>query len=102
MVAGGWITMSRNVPTGLATDLKACNAYKNGKAAAAKIRCPHQVILAGKDRMTPRKAGMQLVEHLSNPELTIIENSGHMLPLETPNQCRSLLRDFIFANNPAS
>ena len=102
MVAGGWITMGRNVPAGLATDLKACNAYKNGKAAAAKIHCPQQVILAGKDRMTPRKAGMHLVEHLPSPELTIIENSGHMVPLEVPNECRLLLRNFIFANNPAT
>ncbi len=102
MAAGGRFTMGRNVPTGLATDLRACDAYKNGKDAAAKISCPQQVILAGNDRMTPRKAGMQLVEHLSSPELTIIENSGHMIPLEAPNECRSLLRDFIFANNPAS
>lgn len=102
MAAGGWKTMYGNAPAGLATDLKACDAYKNGEEAAAKISCPHQVILAGKDRMTPRKAGMKLVEHLSNPEFHLIENSGHMIPLEAPNECRSLLRDFIFANNPAS
>ena len=63
---------------------------------------PRQVILAGKDRMAPRKAGMQLVEALRDPELHIIQNSGHMLPLEAPDECRSLLRDFIFANNPAT
>jgi len=102
MTAGGWKTMHRNAPNGLATDLKACDAYKNGEEAVAKITCPHQVILAGKDRMTPRKAGLKLVEHLANPEFHLIENSGHMIPLEAPNECRSLLRNFIFANNPAS
>jgi len=102
MVGGGWKIMGRNVPTALATDLRACDNYKNGKAAATSIACPRQVILGGKDRMAPRKAGMQLVEHLRQPELHIIENSGHMLPLEAPDECRSLLRDFIFANNPAS
>jgi len=102
MVGGGWKIMGRNVPTALATDLKACDAYKNGKAAAMSIACPRQVILAGKDRMAPRKAGMQLVEHLRKPQLHVIENSGHMLPLEAPDECRLLLRDFIFANNPAS
>lgn len=100
MIAGGWKTMGRNVPAGLVADLKACDAYKNGKEAAAKISCPHQVILAGKDRMAPRKAGMQLVEHLTNPELHIVQESGHMLPQEAPNECRSLLRNFVFANNP--
>jgi len=102
MAVGGWKTMQRNAPTGLATDLDACDAYKNGEVAAAKIACPHQVILASADRMTPRRAGMKLVEHLAAPEFHLVENSGHMLPLEAPDQCRSLIRDFIFANNPAT
>ncbi len=101
MIGGGRKIMGRNVPDELATDLKACNAYANGKIAAAAIDCPRQVILAGKDRMAPRKAGMELVEHLNGPELTIIDESGHMVPLEAPNRCRQLLRDFIFSNNPA-
>jgi pimeloyl-ACP methyl ester carboxylesterase len=101
MVGGGWKIMARNAPDALAADLKACDAYKNGKIAAAAIDRPQQVILAGKDRMAPHKAGMQLVENLANPELHIIQKSGHMLPLEAPDECRLLLRDFIFANNPA-
>ena len=75
-------------PAGLATDLKACDAYKNGESAAAKIACPHQVILASGDRMTPRTAGMKLVEHLAAPEFHLIKNSGHMIPLEVPDECR--------------
>lgn len=102
MVAGGAKVMRGNVPTELATDLRACNAYANGRKAAAGIAAPTQVILAGKDRMAPRKAGLELVEHLHDPEVTIIENSGHMLPQEVPDECRSLLRDFIFKHNPAS
>jgi len=101
MVAGGRKVMRGNVPNELATDLKACNAYQNGKQAAAAIDCPRQVILAGKDRMAPRKAGMELVEHLNEPDLHIIEESGHMVPQEAPDQCRRLLRDFIFSHNPA-
>ena len=102
MVAGGRKVMRGNVPTELAADLKACNAYKNGKEAAARISGPIQVILAGKDRMAPRKAGMELVSHLASPEVHIIRQSGHMIPLEAPNECRSLLKEFIFSNNPAS
>jgi pimeloyl-ACP methyl ester carboxylesterase len=93
--------MVRNVPAGLATDLRACNAYQNGRAAAANIAVPTQVILAGKDRMAPRKAGMELVRHLQEPEVHVIPGSGHMLPIEVPDACRRLLRDFIFAQNPA-
>jgi pimeloyl-ACP methyl ester carboxylesterase len=52
--------------------------------------------------MAPRKAGLELVEHLRDPQVTVIENSGHMLPLEAPDQCRSLLKTFIFEHNPAA
>jgi pimeloyl-ACP methyl ester carboxylesterase len=105
MVAGGTKVMRGNVPDALAADLRACDAYTNGEKAAAAIRGPRQVILAGKDRMAPRKAGMALVKGLTSdndkPEFHIIEHSGHMIPQEAPNKCRSLLKNFIFANNPA-
>ena len=102
MLAGGKKVMRGNAPTELATDLQACNDYQNGKTAAAAIDCPVQVILAGKDRMAPRKAGMELVDHLNNPELHIIAESGHMIPQEAPDESRRLLKDFIFSNNPSS
>jgi len=102
MLAGGRKVMLGNVPGALTTDLKACDAYKNGKVAATGITCPVQVILAGQDRMAPRKATAELVEHLHDPEVHLIADSGHMLPLEVPNDCRKLLSSFIFSNNPSS
>ncbi len=101
MLTGGAKVMRRNVPDALAIDLKACNEYQNGKAAAMKITCPTQVILGANDKMAPRKAGLQLIEHLNGPESHIIPNCGHMVPQEAPDVSRQLLRDFIFANNPA-
>ena len=101
MVAGGRKVMRGNVPLELATDLRACDAYKNGKTAAAKLGGPIQVIIAGQDRMAPRKATAELVEHLDNPEVQVIKDSGHMVPQEAPNRCRELLKNFIFTHNPA-
>lgn len=102
MAAGGYKIMQRNVPDELATDLKACDAYKNGEKAATGVGGPIQVILAGKDRMAPAKATQKLVDHLKNPEVHRFPDSGHMIPLEEPNRTRALLRDFIFANNPST
>ena len=102
MVAGGRKVMRGNVPNELATDLKACDAYKGGREAAAAITAPVQVIIAGKDKMAPAKATAELVENLQAPEVHVIKESGHMVPQEVPNQCRNLLRDFIFKNNPAN
>ncbi len=101
MITGSRKVMRGNVPNELSADLKACNDYQNGATAAAGISCPRQVILAGQDRMAPRKAGMALVKALGNPQLDIIEQSGHMIPQEAPNECRNLLKNFIFSNNPS-
>lgn len=102
MVAGGRKVMFGNTPNELATDLEACNDYLGGKEAAAKVTGPIQVIVGGKDRMAPRQATAQLIERLANPEVTLIAKSGHMVPQEVPNQCRTLLKNFIFSNNPAT
>ncbi len=100
MLAGGKKVMRGNVPGALATDLRACNAYGNGRKAAAAITAPTQVIIAGMDRMAPAAATAELVTHLHDPEVTTIADSGHMVPQEAPDRCRRLLRDFIFKHNP--
>jgi pimeloyl-ACP methyl ester carboxylesterase len=102
MVAGGRSVMCRNAPQELATDLKACNAYKDGKQAAAKIKVPIQVMVAGRDRMAPKKATDELIKHLHNPEVHFFPESGHILPQEAPNKCRDLLKYFIYTHNPAN
>lgn len=101
MVAGGSKVMRGNTPGALSADLRACNDYSNGKNAAPQIIGPVQVIVAGKDRMAPRKATDELIAHLNDPQVTLIPESGHLVPQEVPNKCRALLKDFIFSHNPA-
>jgi pimeloyl-ACP methyl ester carboxylesterase len=51
-------------------------------------------ILASHDKMTPMKAGLLLAKNMSvNPQ--IIQNSGHMLPIESPKKTLLALRKFI-------
>lgn len=102
MVMAGRRILRRNTPDALAADLNACNDYANGKQAAAAITAPVQVIVAGRDRMAPKKATDELIAHLDEPDVTRIPDSGHIVPQEAPNQCRAALRRFIFANNPAT
>ncbi len=101
MIASGQMVMRGNTPDALHADLSACNNYANGKQAAPLVKAPVQVIAAGKDRMAPKKATDALIAHLPDPDVTVIADSGHMVPQEAPNRCRKLLRDFIFQNNPA-
>jgi pimeloyl-ACP methyl ester carboxylesterase len=93
--------MRGNVPQALATDLRANDAYRNGKQAAKRLPRPIQVMVAGKDRMVSKKATDELIAHLDNPEVRVFPDSGHMIPLEAPDECRDLLKYFIYTHNPA-
>lgn len=100
MRTGGRRVMRRNAPVALSADLIACNEYRNGAAAAAAVDCPAQVIVGGQDRMAPRKATDALIAALYAPRVDQVPGSGHMVPLEAPDACRSALRDFIFEHQP--
>ena len=102
MAAGGRKVLARNAPQALAADLRANDAYGNGKQAAPKIPRPVQVMVAGKDRMAPKGATDELISHLDSPEVHFFPGTGHMIPLEEPDKCRDLLKYFIFTHNPAS
>lgn len=75
-------------------DLRACAAYTSGEQAASEIKVPTHMILAGQDKLTPLKAGLAVAKQL-NADHTIIEDYGHMLPIEAPKQCLQQLRKII-------
>lgn len=83
----------------LAADLRACDGYRNGAAAAAVIRCPVQLVIGGRDRLAPPAATGALAAALRNPRVDHVDGSGHMVPLEMPGECRQALDSFISAHN---
>ena len=83
----------------LAVDLEACAAYVGGEAATVKIgqaapAIPVAMILGGKDKMTPIKAGKAAATTLK-ATVVVLENAGHMLPIEAPREVLDALRNFI-------
>ncbi|RRZ88928.1 alpha/beta fold hydrolase [Erwinia sp. 198] len=50
----------------------------------SQIRCPTLVIAAAEDRMRTMPESHTLYERIPHADLEIIEDSGHMLPLEQP------------------
>ncbi|MEM7361220.1 MAG: alpha/beta hydrolase [Pseudomonadota bacterium] len=78
----------------LAVDLQACADYQGGEQALSKITVPCAMILGAQDKMTPAKAGKAVAKAL-DAELTVLEDSGHMLPIEAPKTVLRTMRDFI-------
>ena len=83
-----------NAVGALHSDLKACNLYRNGPAAAAQTKCHTLTIVCGQDRMTPRKTGLALYDALGGI-LVEIPHSGHMSITEQHFDVNKALRAFF-------
>ncbi|MGJ3258490.1 MAG: alpha/beta fold hydrolase [Rhodospirillales bacterium] len=80
-------------PGVLASDLKACDAYKDALAAAAKVEASAALISGDEDKMTPLKNAGRLLETLADVTPTVLERTGHMMMIERPREVAKLLLD---------
>jgi pimeloyl-ACP methyl ester carboxylesterase len=79
----------------LHADLTACNDYRDGLLAAAKVRCPTLVIAGAADRMTPASQAAKLAEALPEAELVRLPDCGHMMMIEKPDATLNALAAFV-------
>jgi pimeloyl-ACP methyl ester carboxylesterase len=72
------------------TDFSACNDYRHGLEAAAKVRCPAHLVLAASDQMTLPKSARAVAEALK----ATVHNvpGGHYLMQESPDAVLDALR----------
>ena len=87
--------MERMRPGVLHIDFAACNAYRNGIAAAKSVRCPVLFVLGRRDAMTPFKAAQALREAIPHARVADIPASGHALMSEAPDAVLDALRAFL-------
>jgi pimeloyl-ACP methyl ester carboxylesterase len=93
------INSPRQVQEGLAVDLRACNDYKNGLEAAAKINCPTLCILGDKDKMVPLEKGKKMAENIKRSQLEILKECGHMIIFEKAFEMREIVKNFLQKNH---
>lgn len=79
----------------LASDLKACDAYGNGEAAARALACPVLLVLGSEDRMTPAKAGRGFAAMMRNATVAELKDCGHMMMVEQPDATLDALKTFL-------
>ena len=78
-------------PGVLASDLAACAAYSQARAAAARVKAPTLVISGGKDRMTPSRRGRMLAETIAGAQFLELPEIGHMPMAEAPGELSAAL-----------
>ena len=74
---------------------KACDDYKMGLEAMARVRCPVLLVLGQNDQMTPPKAAQGLVSHAASAVVVVVVAAGHQMMLEAPEAVLSALKDFL-------
>jgi pimeloyl-ACP methyl ester carboxylesterase len=85
------------------TDFSACNAYADGLARAAQVRCPVLFVVGRRDAMTPPRAAQTLAQVFAQAGVsygTVMLDAGHALMTEQPDATLDAL--FAFATRGAS
>lgn len=85
--------MVRNSQATLWRDLSTCDAF-NVMDRLSEIKVPALVVCGREDKLTPVKYSEYLKNNIANAELHVIEDAGHMVMLEQPEELSQMLRDF--------
>lgn len=73
---------------------QACDAYRGGEEAIAKVACPVLFLLGRRDAMTPPKAAAALQQRARDGRTVLVE-AGHQMMTEAPDAVLFALRDFL-------
>ena len=95
MLGNAMRLIERSRPGVLYADLVACNAYGNGNAAAARVRCPTLVVLGARDIMAPTRNAKALIAALADVRTVTLPETGHSLMAERPDEVLDALREFF-------
>jgi pimeloyl-ACP methyl ester carboxylesterase len=89
------IKSPRDIREVLATDLVACNNYKNGFEALRSIKCPTLFIFGELDKMVNLEKGKKFAELIPNSKIHIIKDCGHMIMFEKAFEMREKISKFL-------
>ncbi|CAX57876.1 alpha/beta fold hydrolase [Erwinia billingiae] len=73
-------------------------ARNSDTALLPQITCPTLVIAAAEDRMRTLHESEVLRDNIAGATLTVIEDSGHMLPLEQPQALATVMTRWLTAH----
>lgn len=68
---------------------------KDGYADLERIACPSLVVACRQDRLRSFGETERMAKHLPHARFEVIEDCGHMVPLEKPHELAALLGDWI-------
>ncbi|MHA1208801.1 MAG: alpha/beta fold hydrolase [Candidatus Freyarchaeota archaeon] len=76
------------------SDFLACNNF-DVRDRISEISIPTLIIVGNEDKLTPLKWSQYLNEKISNSSLKVIENAGHMVMIEQPEELNKAILAFL-------
>ncbi|AMP17331.1 alpha/beta fold hydrolase [Collimonas pratensis] len=67
----------------------------DGYAELHKNQCPTLIVASSNDQLSSIAESQQMLEQIATAHMVLIENCGHMTPLEKPQQLLQILSDWI-------
>ncbi|MEQ8671318.1 MAG: alpha/beta hydrolase [Rhodospirillales bacterium] len=68
---------------------------RDGRPDLAAIACPALVIWARQDELRSLAESQEMADAIPNARMEIIEDCGHMTPMEAPKECLSLIGEWF-------
>ncbi len=81
-------------PPVLLGDFLACNEF-DVAGQLKKVNPPTLIICGAEDKMTPPKFSESLRDGITKSRLHVLDQAGHMVMLEKPDQVASILKQFL-------
>jgi pimeloyl-ACP methyl ester carboxylesterase len=91
MIGGARALVENSRPGVLASDFRACMAYRNAETAAAATTCPATVVIGLGDKMTPPKGGRAVAAALGSPTIVELAETGHSMMIENPRAVKQAI-----------
>jgi pimeloyl-ACP methyl ester carboxylesterase len=76
---------------------RAIMSRPDSRRGLAAISCPVLLIHGRADAIATREHQQEMLDVIPDARLETVADSGHMIPLERPEQVNALLRDFLAA-----
>jgi len=97
-VRGGALRLTqRQKPGVLHADFAACDNYRAGLERAARVKCPALFLLAARDAMMSVRSGESLAKAVPHATVKTLDDSGHNLMGEKPDEILDALVEFLHA-----
>jgi pimeloyl-ACP methyl ester carboxylesterase len=86
-------------PIGVKGCLLAMVSRTDTSESLSKMKIPTLVICGSEDKLSPPVVMKSMADKIPSANFVLVEGSGHMTPIENPQEVNKAIKDFLIKNN---